>query len=368
LAHTPSNTGYLSDYRWCGLAKPSFLLEDGHEYYVMFVGIPREESINPFMTPVAGEKGSVTIKDPWIKDRYYWGPSFTVQEIDESTGIRNDPIECLVEAIKDRGLEKSSIGLEMRHIPQYYYNKLSERLPQAELKDAEPSLWRLRMVKSKEEIVRMKKAAEKTEKAIEVAFNSVEEGMTELETERIIMKTLIEQGAEWEWNHVAFGPKGAVMVEPTDNKLYKNDIVRLDVGGHYKGYYCDMSRVAVFGKASDKVLKYHKAVLKTNEMLRSNARPGVKCSDLCKLALEAMRKEGFKLLVPQAGHSIGRDVHEPPFLTPDDHTILEPDMIIDLEVAMRVKGIGSINVEDEVLITEEGNETITTLTRELIRI
>jgi Xaa-Pro aminopeptidase len=73
-------------------------------------------------------------------------------------------------------------------------------------------------------------------------------------------------------------------------------------------------------------------------------------------------------LVPQAGHSIGRDVHEPPFLTPDDYTVLEPNMIIDVEIAMRVKGIGSINVEDEVLITEEGSETITTLTRELIRI
>ena len=72
------------------------------------------------------------------------------------------------------------------------------------------------------------------------------------------------------------------------------------------------------------------------------------------------------MLAPYAGHGIGRDVHEPPFLGADDDTLLEPGMVLDFEPTMRVAGVGSVNIEDMVLITDNGCEPLTKFPRELL--
>ena len=71
------------------------------------------------------------------------------------------------------------------------------------------------------------------------------------------------------------------------------------------------------------------------------------------------------MLAPQAGHGIGRDVHEPPYLADWDPTVLRPGMVLDLEPAMRVAGVGSVNIEDMVLVTDSGCEVLTQFPREL---
>ena len=77
-------------------------------------------------------------------------------------------------------------------------------------------------------------------------------------------------------------------------------------------------------------------------------------ADLHRLACDTLEKRGFRLLAPYAGHGIGRDVHEPPFLGADDDTLLAPGMVLDLEPTMRVTGVGSVNIEDMVLVTKDG--------------
>jgi Xaa-Pro aminopeptidase len=72
------------------------------------------------------------------------------------------------------------------------------------------------------------------------------------------------------------------------------------------------------------------------------------------------------LLAPYARHGIGRDVHEPPFLGADDDTLLAPGMVLDFEPTMRVGGVGSVNIEDMVLITESGCEPLTNFPRDLL--
>jgi Xaa-Pro aminopeptidase len=84
------------------------------------------------------------------------------------------------------------------------------------------------------------------------------------------------------------------------------------------------------------------------------------------LTCETLENRGFRLLAPYAGHGIGRDVHEPPFLGADDDTLLAPGMVLDLEPTMRVAGVGSVNIEDMVLITESGCEALTNFPRDLM--
>ena len=80
--------------------------------------------------------------------------------------------------------------------------------------------------------------------------------------------------------------------------------------------------------------------------------------------MQMFEEEGYDSLTPQAGHSLGRTVHEPPFLVEGSNRPLEPGMIVVVEPTMRVQGVGSINIEDTTLVTEDGCESLTSTPRE----
>jgi Xaa-Pro aminopeptidase/Xaa-Pro dipeptidase len=112
--------------------------------------------------------------------------------------------------------------------------------------------------------------------------------------------------------------------------------------------------------------KAHDVIRTTNEALREAIGPGVKCSDLYWLGVQMMERGGLKLLNPYIGHAIGREqAHQYPFLMACDDTVLEPGMVIVPEPTLRLEGVGSINIEDMVLVTEDGHEDITTMSRQL---
>jgi len=366
LAHTCINTGYIADYYCHFIFQPSFILDDGSMTYISFVGLPKEESKNPFHVAWTGEEGDITASKPWIEDIRYYGRDLPILGREKQSPLDCiDPIDCVVNALKERGLEDKTIGLEMRYISVDIYNQLKVALPRATFKDAIPTILNLRMIKSPIEIERMKRAAEVTERAIKYAFDSVYPGMNELEFDRKLKKSLGEDGAGYKWAHVAFGPKGATSIFPTDNQVQPGQIIRVDHGGAYGKYVCDMSRVAVLGEPTTEVLKVYDACLQTYRAVEEETGPGVRASDLHRIATATMKQAGYQLFSFMVGHGIGRDVHEQPFLVPGVDTLLEPGMVLDIEIPMRVMGLGSINIEDEVLITENGKERINIWDQEL---
>ncbi|HOG48784.1 MAG TPA: Xaa-Pro peptidase family protein, partial [Anaerolineae bacterium] len=230
----------------------------------------------------------------------------------------------------------------------------------------ESLLWRLRIIKSPEEIRRIRKAAQATDAAVDAAYAACYEGMPELEFQRILKQTMVQEGTDYGWSSVAFGPKGALLVLATEERLKPGEIVRTDACARYQGYISDISRVRVFGQPSDEARRAHDAIYTANRMLAEAARPGVRCCDLYQIVMAHLKKRGYESLSPQTGHGLGRDAHEPPMLAGWNEMILEPNMIVVFEPTMRVVGVGSVNVEDMVLITESGNEALTTSVRELV--
>jgi Xaa-Pro aminopeptidase len=191
--------------------------------------------------------------------------------------------------------------------------------------------------------------------------------MTELEFQRILKQTMVQEGTDYAWSSVAFGPKGATLVLATDERLKPGEIARVDACARYQGYISDISRVRVFGAASDEAKWAHEAIYRANRMLAESARPGVRCCDLYEMVMRHLEEADYKSLSPQAGHGLGRDSAEPPKLAACNKTTLEPNMVVVFEPTMRLAGVGSINVEDMVLITEDGNEPLTTSVRDLVR-
>ena len=361
LVQTPANVVYLSDHL-CPWASNTLMLEDGRAFYVTFVGVARDPQIPSFMVTTLSEEGHISHGDTWIKEVRYWGTSFIVEGQERQMDFVDDPIQAVGEALEARGLEMACIGLEMEHIPVAAFDRLRMRLPKATFADAWPVLWDLRAIKHPEEIRRMHLAAQASEKAIQAGFESAREGMTELEMERVVAQVVAEEGCRYEWSSVAFGTKGAIMVGATKNRLKQGDIVRLDLVASYRGWLSDMSRNAVFGTPSQQMQDAHAAVCETNAFVRSAVHPGVTGDDLYRLGFNHMRERGYRLLTQQVGHGVGRNSNERPFLAPGVMELLQPNMVITVEPALRLVEVGSINVEDMLVVTQEGSESLTTMT------
>ncbi len=368
LVCSRSNVGYLADYTYHTAQGLPFLLEDGREWSLELVGLPRDPSLGAFITPNSGEEGVIAHADPWIADRRIWGPPWRYAgRASASARAPSDVAECVAGALRERGLGEGRIALELAAIPAARYLRLRELLPRAEFVDAAPILWKLRIVKSAEEIARLRQLAGATDVAIRAGYEALRAGFTELDLERTMAGALVAQGMSYGWCSIAYGPKGATLVQPTDRLPAPGEIVRVDLVGMDRGYYSDISRVAAFARMPDaECQRAHAAILETNAVLRRETGPGVRCSDLCRLTHETLGRHGYPLLAPYGGHGIGRDVHEPPFLADWDQTILEPGMVVCLEPTMRVVGVGSVNIEDMVVITDSGCEPLTTFPRELL--
>jgi Xaa-Pro aminopeptidase len=136
----------------------------------------------------------------------------------------------------------------------------------------------------------------------------------------------------------------------------------------YRGRLSDMSRNAVFGSPSRRLVDAHAAVLKTNNLVKSAMRPGITGDELYRIGLECMRSHGYHLLTQQVGHGVGCNSNEPPFLSKGMRDCLRPNMILTVEIPLRLLDVGSINVEDMLLVTEDGVEPLTTLVGELQRL
>jgi Xaa-Pro aminopeptidase len=363
-----ANVGYLADYTYYTAQALPFLLEDGREWSLSFVGIPRDPALGAFITPVTGEEGIIRHADPWIEDRRLWGPPWAyVGQATASAVAPTDVAEAVATALRDRGLGAGRIALEMAAVPANRFLRLRELLPEAEFVDAAAILWALRSIKSAAEIQRLRHVAAVTDVAVNEAYEQLDGGCREIDFERRLAGALIARGVAYGWCSIAYGPKGATLVQPTERVPAPGEIVRVDLVGIYQGYYSDISRVAAFGRQpNEEALRAHAAILETNAVLRKETGPGARCGDLHRLTCETLEARGFRLLAPYAGHGIGRDVHEPPFLGADDDTLLAPGMVLDLEPTMRVAGVGSVNIEDMVLITDTGCESLTNFPRDLL--
>ena len=108
-------------------------------------------------------------------------------------------------------------------------------------------------------------------------------------------------------------------------------------------------------------LEIHSQLDEVNAILLKSLKPGILASDLYTLGRLEMEKRGLELALDFVGHSLGIDVHEPPYLVANDHTVLRSNMIIVLEVATRIENIGHLCAEITCLITNQGCEVLNTI-------
>jgi Xaa-Pro aminopeptidase len=144
-------------------------------------------------------------------------------------------------------------------------------------------------------------------------------------------------------------------------QLEVGDLIRVDVGGVFGGYESDVARMAVVGQAAEvqrELYRNHRYVQRgAIELMR----PGVRACDIFEYCVQAYEKLGIEYALPHVGHGFGLSGHEAPMLQPHETRELQPNMLICIEPAyFDGEGAGGYQVEDLVLITEDGAEILTT--------
>ena len=368
LAHTRPNAGYLADYWSSWISTPYLVTEEGAPYQ-LFAGLPADQGKGAFVTcKTGGEEQQMFFDQVWIEDKRMWGPSSEARAAVSPWGhdkLYEDPFQGAAAALRDRGLADSTIGVEMRYLGVEPCERLRQLLPGATFVDALPLLRSLRMIKTDEELRRMKVVADATARVLHASFDAVTDGTTGLEIEKLVTQNFAEEGLLREWAEISIGPSGAENMQPMNTEVKRGEIIRIDTGARFKGYYNDISKVAVLGQPDREVERAYIAARSALVRVCEIIKPGIRGADVYAAANEVLTDAGYQMFCPVICHGLGRLVHEPPHLTATSEVLLEAGMVMAIEPALVLKGLGIMALEDEILVTEDGCVDLSTTGREL---
>ena len=377
IVSSPENvyytSGFLSFTGVTGIIRSGF-----------FVVILREKDKEPALIyPFASTRDRLLTAEPWIKDRRPHSKYFLYAKEDslmaEVARAEKDPIESLLKVLKERELTSGLIGIEENHITVDISRKLGEKLPNANFKDISQIFLELRAIKTEDEILKIRRATEATERAIQAFQKIAEEGVTEIELDMEYMKSLAkEKGLGWNTRTIAAGVNTANPTHiPTNYRLKKGDLITFDggvyyhgyAGGVYQGYCSDIARMAVLGEPSKRQERIYNAILGAQQKAIQSVKPGVKASEIFHTAVKEMRRAGYRAYDRHyIGHGIGIKLTETPSITRDNDQPLEAGMVLCVEAPYRIVGFGGFNVEDTIVVTEDGTEYLSTISRELLTV
>jgi Xaa-Pro aminopeptidase len=267
------------------------------------------------------------------------------------------------------------VGIDNWHLfPAKEYIALSASAPEASF---EPSriLTELRRVKSEPEIALIRRAAALADEAVHTALDAVHPGANEYEIvlrceEVMRSRGDIQLGAGTIGGCGSNSSTGSRMpMRDAGRTISRGEWMLLDVCPRFDGYCGDISRVRLAGDLDDLdrgSQRIAEAAILINEEVRKGVRPGVSGRELNELANRVAREEGvLENKMDLLGHGIGLDVVDAPSFYFDD-TPLSIGEVITVEPCLLVPGIAGLRIEDMVLVTENGGETLTSLDRGVV--
>ena len=208
----------------------------------------------------------------------------------------------------------------------------------------------LRMVKTPEEIQSIRDAIAVALPRFQKAFASLRAGSVEADISH-------DFGGE---NVVQFGPSSALPHRASSPRaLAEGEAVLIDAWDKPDGYYYDITRSTYFGTPTDEYRRIWSVVLEAQSAAIERTAPGVPCFEVDAAARRVIEKAGYgEYFTHRLGHGLGIDVHEPPYMVAHNRTVLEPGMTFTSEPGIYLPGRFGVRIEDDVLVTERGAESL----------
>lgn len=291
---------------------------------------------------------------------------------------REHPMRRLAALIVDIASPRTHLIAESRgYLPIQGYRgpELTEVLPEAEITIDSGCVARLRLVKSREELVLLRHACQWTERAHRALQDAVAEGRRESEVTgagtgvamRAFRETLGGNTGLRRWNRVSAGFGGQIgrgsvdhLPECYDPILRSGDILITAVTAIIGGYHAELERVLVIGKP-DVATRRHFDLMRAMQLAAMNAiRPGHPCSEIEEVVNCLFERHDVTTLWRHhVGHGLGLEAHEAPFFDIGDDTLLEPGMVLSVEPGLYVSGKAGFRQSDCIVVTDVGAELLT---------
>lgn len=270
------------------------------------------------------------------------------------------PIDVLAGSLRDRGLADGRIGVEAAYLPHADFERLRAALPGAELRPVDELWEQLRMTKTRTEIDRIRTIGRAAQRITEECARLVGAGSTERELGNLITERYHQAGGDvLTMLVVASGERSAHLNgPPTEKVLQPGDVVRTDVIGTSDHYYSDVARTSVVGEPSAEQRKVYDLLFDVHRRCIDAIRPGAITSDIYATYHDAMTAAGLPAY-HFVGHGLGVTLHEEPFINALQSVTLEEGMVLCIEPLTSIDGRFGMQIEDEVLVTQDGCELLT---------
>lgn len=235
--------------------------------------------------------------------------------------------------------------------------------------DVGRALLQIRAIKTQIEIDAMQEAVRISEEALRRVMDWVKPGMTE----KAVASRLSDELAALGSGGHAFSPivlSGTKSALPhgntSDDEIKADDFLLIDFGGTHNEYPADITRTFCLGTPSDEMRRIYDAVYQANAAARAIAKPGVTCGEVDKAARDAIEAAGYgKYFTHRTGHGLGLEGHELPQIAANVDDVLQVGMVFTIEPGVYVPEIGGVRIEDDVVVTEDAIQSLTSYPREL---
>lgn len=369
VATTPTNVFYLTG------VQPSAMAQT-------YAIVTRDAPTEPFFVTAASTVDQVLDAFPIIRGVASYGTFY--REISDGAVLSDEEqylyqlvtaseekassSDALISGLTEMGLAGKRIAIDEGGGNAGLFDVVGSRLRGEVCPAADIFRW-VRMVKTPEELRRLRLSAAITERALIACQGMLRVGVSEIEVAREFERSIVSQGAVRRILHVRFGRNGVAGMarERGDQYLAAGDTVWFDVGCSFEGYMSDLARVFSLGEPSERMRRYHAAMLAGEEAAIRSARPGMTAGELYDLTVQAVRSAGVvHYRRHHVGHGIGLDVYDQPLVSADNQIVLEEGMVINIETPYYEFGFGAVHAEDPFVIGTADNEVLTTLSRDLI--
>lgn len=236
------------------------------------------------------------------------------------------------------------------------------------LADGSTIFRRARAIKHRLEIDIMREASALTERALARALKEARAGMSEADLTAVISSEMIKAGAQPGFVVVTAGERSALAdAYSTTRRLRGHDIVRIDVGCRFNGYWSDTARSAFVGEPRADALLAFTATAAGQDVGRKLVGPGISTDTVFHETVAMVRASGLRdYQRHHVGHGLGLESHEYPTISASNNVILEPGMVLCIEAPYYRPGWGGVMTEDTMVVTAEGAEFFTHLSRDPI--
>jgi len=293
----------------------------------------------------------------WVRDIRTW----------PAPRPEDDGVSLLASALSEVACNNRKVGAELGpgmvlRMPLVDFDRLRQMLRGVEVVDGSVPLGYLRSIKSAAEISKIRYICQITSDSFDSLPGKLKPGDTERDACQKMCLDLLSRGADGVPYMIGVsGPGGYrdIIMAPTDRLLDPGDILIIDTGATFDGYFCDFDRNFSFGPPSDAARRAYDVVYRATDAAIDIAGPGVTTADLWQAMTEVLIAGGARnTSIGRMGHGLGMQLTEGPSNRPDDPTSLLPGMVMTVEPGMEFAPGKMMVHEENLVITETGCELL----------